>query len=123
MTDHKIVHWELMGPDGDAMKSFYEGLFGWKTEPVPGFEAYHIVSEESSGLAGAIGKGNEQMPQYQTMYVQVARVDDHLVKAEGLGAATVVPRTVVPGVVTFGLFTDPGGNLVGVVEEEVPAAE
>ena len=74
-------------------------------------------------MAGAIGKGNEQMPQYQTMYVQVARVDDHLVKAEGLGAATVVPRTVVPGVVIFGLFTDPGGNLVGVVEEEVPAAE
>ncbi len=123
MTDHKIVHWELMGPDGDAMKRFYEGLFGWKTEPVPGFEAYHMVAEESSGLAGAIGKGGEQMPQYQAMYVQVANVDEHLAKAEGLGGKTVMPRTVVPGIVTFGMLTDPAGNMVGVVEEEVPAAE
>jgi predicted enzyme related to lactoylglutathione lyase len=123
MTDHKIVHWELMGPDGDAMKRFYEGLFGWKTEPVPGFDAYHMVAEESSGLTGAIGKGGEQMLQYQAMYVQVANVDEHLAKAEGLGGKTVMPRTVVPGIVTFGMLTDPAGNMVGVVEEETPAAE
>jgi hypothetical protein len=30
---------------------------------------------------------------------------------------------VIPGMVTFGLFTDPAGNLVGLVEAETPPAE
>lgn len=117
---NKIVHWELMGPDGDALKGFYADLFGWKSEPVPGFDAYHMVGAESSGLAGAVGKGGEQMPSYQAMYVEVPDVDKHLAKAEELGGRTVMPRTVVPDIVTFGMFTDPAGNLVDVVEEDAP---
>lgn len=120
---NKIVHWELMGPDGDSLKSFYSELFGWQTEAVPGFDSYHMVAEDSSGLAGAVGQGNDEMPQYQTMYVQVPDVDKHLAQAEGLGGKTVVPKMVIPGTVTFGLFTDPAGNMVGVVEEETPPAE
>ena len=34
-----------------------------------------------------------------------------------------MPRTVIPGIVTFGLFGDPAGNMVGIVEEETPAGE
>jgi len=32
-----------------------------------------------------------------------------------------MPRTEIPGVVTFGLFNDPAGNLVGLVEEDTPS--
>jgi predicted enzyme related to lactoylglutathione lyase len=31
---NEIVHWEFMGPDGAAITSFYENLFGWKSEGV-----------------------------------------------------------------------------------------
>jgi predicted enzyme related to lactoylglutathione lyase len=120
---NKIVHWELMGPDGDALKTFYSTLFDWESEAVPGFDSYHMVNADNAGVGGAVGKGGDQMPQYQTMYVEVASVDDHLAKAEELGGSTVMGRTVVPGTVTFGLFTDPAGNLVGVVEEDTPPAE
>ena len=123
MAEHKIVHFELMGPDGDKLAAFYGDLFGWKLAPTPGFDAYNMTDAEETGIGGAIGQGNENMPQYQTIYVQVESVDEHLAKAEGAGGTTVVPRTEVPGTVTFGLFTDPAGNLVGVVEEETPAAE
>ena len=121
---HPIVHWELMGPDGDAMKAFYAELFGWQAETVPGFDSYHMVdADQAGGIAGAVGKGPEEMPQYMTFYVQVANVDEHLAKAEEAGGNTVMPRTEVPGIVTFGLFADPAGNVVGVVEEETPPAE
>lgn len=120
---HEIVHWELMGPDGDALKGFYEGLFGWETEAVPGFDGYNLVAAEQAGIGGAVGKGSEDMPSYLTLYVQVDVVDEHLAKAEAAGAATVVSKTVVPGMVTFGLFSDPAGNVVGVVEAETPPAE
>jgi hypothetical protein len=123
MTEHKIVHWELMGPDGDKLAAFYSNLFGWELQSYPGMDDYNVVDAEKSGVGGAIGTGNEDMPSYQTIYIQVASVDEHLGKAEANGGATVVPRTVVPGTVAFGLFSDPAGNLIGVVEEETPAAE
>ena len=123
MASHKIVHWELMGPDASALNSFYHKLFGWKGEEVPGFGGYTMVPADDTGLAGAIGAGNEHMPSYQVMYIEVDSIDEHLAKAEAGGAKTAVPRTVVPGMVTFGMFHDPAGNLVGLVEAETPAGE
>lgn len=123
MAEHKIVHWELMGPDGDKLAAFYGDLFGWSLTPSPGLDAYNMTDEEETGISGAVGQGNENMPQYQTIYVQVDSVDEHLGKAEGAGGTAVVPRTVIPGMVALGLFTDPAGNLVGLVEAETPPAE
>ena len=34
MSD-KIVHWEIMGPDGNALNAFYGDLFGWTGTAVP----------------------------------------------------------------------------------------
>jgi uncharacterized protein len=120
---HKIVHWELMGPDGGKLAAFYRELFGWDTQEAPGFDSYHMVDAEQSGIGGAIGQGSEEMPRYQTIYVQVASIDEHLGLAEANGATIVMPRTVVPGMVCFAMFNDPAGNLVGLVEEEIPPAE
>ena len=123
MAEHKIVHWELMGPDGDKLAAFYGDLFGWSLTPTPGLDGYNMTEAEETGIGGAVGQGNEKMPQYQTIYVQVDSIDEHLGKVEGAGGTTAVPRTVIPGMVTFGLFTDPAGNLVGLVEAETPPAE
>jgi predicted enzyme related to lactoylglutathione lyase len=51
-----------------------------------------------------------------TVYVQVADLDAALRKIEGLGGSVVVGRTDVPGGPIFALFTDPAGNLVGLLE-------
>ena len=75
------------------------------------------------GLGGAVGQGSEEMPAYMMFYVEVDDVNEHLEKAEQAGGKTVTPRTVVPGVVTFGMFADPAGNVVGVVEATVEEAE
>ncbi len=58
------------------------------------------------------------MPNYQALYVEVPDIDAHLAKVEAAGGKTVVPRTVIPATVIFGLFTDPAGNLVGLVEPD-----
>jgi predicted enzyme related to lactoylglutathione lyase len=122
MSSHKIVHWELMGPDAAVLNSFYHDMFGWKGEEVPGFGGYTMIPAEDTGVAGAIGAGNEHMPSYQAIYIEVESIDEHLAKAEAMGARTAVPRTVIPGEVTFAIFHDPAGNLVGLVEEETPAS-
>lgn len=122
MAGNPIVHFELMGPDGNAQKAFYGGIFDWEFQSAEGFEGYHLVSTGEGNIGGAVGQGSEEMPSYVTFYVQVGSIDAVLAQVEAAGGATVAPRTEIPGTVTFGLFTDPAGNLVGLVEEDTPAA-
>ena len=42
----------------------------------------------------------------------------HLNKIESLGGKTLVPVTEIPGQVTFALFADPEGHVVGIVKSE-----
>ena len=93
----KIVHWEIMGPDGDALNTFYEDLFGWKGAAVPGFDGYHLVEADQSGVGGAVGKGFEENPTYLTVYVEVESINEHLAKVAASGGSTIMPRTVIPG--------------------------
>jgi predicted enzyme related to lactoylglutathione lyase len=123
MASHKIVHWELMGPDAGGLAEFYNTLFGWGAQTMPGFNDYALVDPGQSGIGGGIGSGTEEMPNYLAMYVEVGSVDEHLGLVEANGGTTLVPRTVIPGTITFGLFTDPAGNVMGVVEAEVPPTE
>lgn len=118
-----IVHWEIMGPDGGALNTFYADLFGWKGEAVPGFNDYYMITPESAGIGGAVGQGSDDSPSYLTMYIEVDSIDEHLEKINAAGGSTMVPRTVIPGTVVFAMFADPAGNMVGLVEPETPAVE
>ncbi len=120
---NKVVHFEIMGPDPDALAGFYGNLFDWKTEATPGFEGYNLVSADEAGIGGAVGTGPEQMPTYLTFYIEVDSIDRYLERIEQAGGKTVVPRTVIPGMVTFSQFADPAGNVVGLVETDIQPAE
>jgi predicted enzyme related to lactoylglutathione lyase len=118
-----IVHWEIMGPDGDALNEFYCRMFGWKSEAVPGFDSYHMVGADQAGMGGAVGKGGDDMLTYMTFYIEVDSIDEQLRKITSAGGITIMPRTVVPGTVVFAMFQDPAGNVVGLVEPGEPPAE
>ncbi len=123
MSNNPIVHWELMGADAGAQKEFYGKIFDWEFNSPEGFDEYHMVSEEGMGVGGAVGKGPEEMPSYALIYVQVDSIDESLAAVEANGGSTVMPRTEIPGTVTFAMFNDPAGNMVGLVEAETPAGE
>lgn len=118
MTANPIVHWEILGPDAEAQRSFYSTVFDWQPQNVEGFPDYFLVSDEGIGVGGAIGQGMEEMPSYSCIYVQVASIDATLAQVEAAGGKTLVPRTEIPDVVTFGMFHDPAGNLVGITEAD-----
>lgn len=119
---NKIVHWELMGADGERLRNFYAGMFDWGMKPVDGFDGYNLVDGEQVGVGGAVGKGPEEMPNYLTIYIEVDSIDEHLEKIGAAGGSTVMPRTEIPDTVTYALFSDPAGNVVGLVETDVPSA-
>ena len=116
MSANPIVHWELMGPDGDAQRDFYATIFDWTFTSAEGFDGYHTTEGEGMGVNGAVGKGSEETPTYQCIYVAVDDIDAKLEQIETAGGKTVMSKTEIPEVVTFAMFSDPAGNLVGLVE-------
>jgi predicted enzyme related to lactoylglutathione lyase len=64
--------------------------------------------------AGGVGRSQHGVPGYATFYVEVDDPKAYLDKAEELGGKTIVPPAQVPGWdLTFALFADPEGHMVG----------
>jgi len=110
----KVVHIEVVGKDGPKLQKFYGELFGW-TVNADNPMNYGMVDASESGVGGGIGQA-ESGDGHLTFYVGVPDLQAALGKAEGLGGKTVMPPTEIPGSVTFALFNDPEGHLVGLVK-------
>ena len=111
-----VVHFEVTGKDGEALVSFYEQLFGWKTQALPEM-GYAMVEKEGEGIGGGIGT-SQNGPGQVTFYVQVDDPQAALDKAESLGGKTVLPVMTIPNTVTLALFADPEGHVVGLVARQ-----
>jgi predicted enzyme related to lactoylglutathione lyase len=110
-----VVHFELRVEDPDAARRFYGELFGWQF-PEGGLPGYtYVETGVPNAVPGGIGptQGGEPL---QTFFVGVADVAEALASAERLGGSVVQAATSVPGV-TFGLFADPQGRVVGVAAQ------
>jgi hypothetical protein len=110
----KVVHWEVTGKDGKKLQQFYSQLFGWNVKADNELN-YGIVEPDEAGLGGGIGETPEG-DGHVTFYVGVDDPQQYLDKAESLGGKTVMPVTEIPNMVTFALFADPEGHMVGVVK-------
>jgi len=102
-----IVFFDIAGPDAAKLKSFYGATFGWKIGPSG------LIGRDSTGvLDGTL----RQDPAQKILYLGVPDVTVALAAVTAEGGKVVQPRFVVPGVVILGLFTDPAGNPMGLVE-------
>lgn len=115
-----VVHFEIGGPDHEALKAFYEGVFGWEVHDMP--EAGYSLVHAREGEVGIDGG----MPVHDTpwvcIYIEVPDPQASLDAAVAAGGQVVMPVTEAPGV-TLAMFTDPAGNTVGIIEaEEHPTA-
>lgn len=116
-----VVHFEIIGSDGEKLQSYYSELFGWEIDANNPMK-YGTVQREGNvngdgvGIGGGVGTGPEGYAGHVTFYVEVPDVEAALAKAESLGGTrTMGPDEVMEGLV-IGLFTDPEGHVVGVVK-------
>jgi predicted enzyme related to lactoylglutathione lyase len=116
-----VVHFEVVGKDGEKLRRYYSELFGWEIDANNPMN-YGIVNREDNlnaegvGVGGGVGQGPEGYGGHVTFYVEVPDVEAALAQAESLGGARVMgPEQVTPDV-QLGQFTDPEGNLIGVIK-------
>jgi uncharacterized protein len=116
-----VVHFEVIGKDGDRLQSYYSELFGWQIDSNNPMN-YGVVqrdgntNSEGAGIGGGVGTGPEGYEGHVTFYVEVPDAEAALAKAEELGGTRVMgPDQVMEGLV-IGQFADPEGHVVGVVQ-------
>jgi hypothetical protein len=110
-----VVHFEIIGTDGTALRAFYAELFGWAVQFVPEMNYGLVDTQAGSGINGGIGTSGEGGPRV-IFYIEVPDPQEALDAVEANGGTTVAPVDVVPGVVTFAQFADPQSNVVGLVK-------
>jgi len=109
-----VVHFDISGPDAEALQSFYGELFGWKIDPVPEMNYALVDTQGGSGINGGIGTPPGG-PGQVAFYVMADDLQAVLDKAETLGGKTTQPVMTIPGAVTLAMFADPEGHEVGLV--------
>jgi predicted enzyme related to lactoylglutathione lyase len=118
-----IVHFDLPADEPERAKKFYESLFGWKFNSIPGMD-YHFIETASAdgkpGLAGGMAKRTSPEERI-TNFIGVDSVDDHLKKVEELGGKMVRPKMPVPGWGYLAVCQDTEGNLFGLWQDDKEA--
>ena len=116
-----VVHFEIIGKDGNKLRTYYSDLFGWDIDADNPME-YGIVqrdgntNSDGAGIGGGVSGGPEGYDGHVTFYIEVPDVEAALAKAEELGGARVMGPDEVPGGgPVIGHFTDPEGHMIGVV--------
>lgn len=116
-----VVHFEIMGKNTRALHDFYQRAFDWAIETVPGgtgvadYAMVHPHANEG-GIDGGIGQAPEGYGGHVTFYVGVPDVEVMLQKIEALGGKRMMGPDQVPNGPIIGLFLDPEGHVIGVVQ-------
>ncbi len=107
-----VTWFEIIAPDSAGLRSFYADVFDWQLQPLDGMD-YALVEQAEGGIPGGIAGG---APAQTVFYIRVDDPQAALDQIEAKGGKTVVPVTVIPDMVTFAQFSDPEGNVVGLVK-------
>jgi predicted enzyme related to lactoylglutathione lyase len=116
-----VVHFEVVGKDGEKLKSYYSELFGWEIDSGNPMNYGMVtrdgnVSEDGIGIGGGVSGGPDGYEGHVTFYVAVPDVEEALAKAESLGGTRVFgPAEIMEGLI-LGQFKDPEDRLIGVVK-------
>jgi predicted enzyme related to lactoylglutathione lyase len=116
MSSHPIVHIDIPASDPKATSTFYEDAFGWKIDVAPEFDYYMFKAE--GGPGGGFNKlgvmeGVVVKPGDVLIYIGTDDIDASLAKVTALGGQVVLPKTEIPQVGWWGVFSDPTGNKIG----------
>ncbi len=108
-----IVYFEILGSDKQVLEDFYTALFDWQL--TPGTGNYSTVSP-GSGINGGIGTSMDGGNGQATFYVEVANIAETLSIVQGRGGKIIMGPEQVPNGPLIGLFSDPQGHIIGLVQ-------
>ena len=112
---YPVTHFEINAQDAPATQKFYRDLFGWGID-ADNPDNYGMIDTKAkgTGINGGIG-ASQQGKSWVTFYVECDDPAATLAKAERLGGRRVMEPMQSMNV-TYALFADPEGNVIGLAK-------
>ncbi len=115
-----IVHFDISADDPERAKKFYEELFNWRIEKLPGQMPYYLI--ETTDLNGEKGVGGgmakrEKSAQQIVNFIGVSSIDQYIAKIEKFGGKVIEPKTPISGWGFLAVCLDSENNTFGLWEE------
>lgn len=116
-----IVHFDISAENIERAKAFYEQIFNWEIEKLPGQMDYHLIKtndlQGKCGIGGGMSKREPGVRSGIINYIGVASIDASLKQVVDLGGKILQTVTKVPGFGLLAICADPEGNVFGLFEE------
>jgi predicted enzyme related to lactoylglutathione lyase len=116
-----LVHFDIPVDSIDRAKHFYESLFNWKIEKVPGEMPYFMI--ETTDLDGVVSIGGgmserESPEQRITNFIGVSSIEEYVDKVETLGGEILQPITPIAGWGFLAVCMDTESNTFGIWQDD-----
>src|SRR3990170_2568514 len=110
-----FIWYELITPDPDGSKRFYDAVVGWDIEAQPsGDMDYRMIRRSDGGHAGGVLRLSDDMASHGARpvwlgYIGVDDVDASVAATEQSGGKALMPATDMPGVGRIAMVADAQG--------------
>jgi predicted enzyme related to lactoylglutathione lyase len=122
-----FIWYELITPDPEAAKAFYDQVVGWNFSPkLPGDMDYRMIGRSDGGSAGGVLRLTDDMASHGAKpiwlgYVYVDDVDAAVASIERAGGKVLMPASDIPEVGRIAMVADPQGAPFYVMKPTPPA--
>jgi predicted enzyme related to lactoylglutathione lyase len=109
------IWYELMTPDPDGAKAFYDAVVGWNIDAAPTGEMdYRMIVNPDGGLSGGVMRLTQDMADHGARpiwvgYIGVDDVDASVAAIEAAGGRGLMPATDIATAGRIAMVADPGG--------------
>ena len=124
-----VIHFEIITKDPDALSAFYRDAFEWGLQDAgpggTGIPKYIICKPTNQDFPErSINGGIGALPPngydgHVTFYIAVDDIEAALEKVQSLGGKRMMGPEKVPNGPQIGLFQDPQGHVIGLVNPQM----
>ena len=113
---NRVVHFEFGAQDLQRAVKFYQDVFGWQIQQMPGPAPYYLATtgpNSEPGINGGLLRHQDGAARtVNTM--QVASIEDSAAKITAAGGKVVVPKVAIPSIGYLAYCTDTEGLIFGI---------
>ena len=124
-----FIWYELITPDPDASKAFYDAVVGWNIDAEPAAHMdYRMIAIPGGGNAGGVMRLTDAMQAQGARpvwlgYLGVDDVDAMVTAVEHAGGKTLMPAQDMPDVGRMAMIADPQGAPLYIMKPTPPPAQ
>ena len=117
----RVGRFEIYTDDPEAVRPFYQDVFGWKFEKFGGPLEYWLVTtgdDKEPGINGGLARPREGQSPGTLNTIGVSSLDRTIKDIERRGGKICVPKMSIPKIGWLAYAQDPAGNVFGIIEPD-----